>query len=243
MTRAAGGPGGERGRRTSTFTYDAKGNLTAITDSLNLRWQADYNTAGLLAHVTDPRGSVWTFLYDSAGNLVTVKTPNNDTATATLSATGQITAVTGFLGNKNLYEYSSDGLVRKWVDALGGAWTFAYDGAARAVPRTDPGTGTLRAAYGAGLCPVSLGADDIVASMTPEGAQRDTLNRLTGYTDSYGNRIAYTYGSAGKLSSMTLPGGKKVAYEYDKARRLNQVTDWLGNFAIYRYDAAGSSRA
>jgi YD repeat-containing protein len=225
----------------STLIYDAKGNLTAITDGANLRWQADYNNAGLLAHITDPRGSVWTFLYDSAGNLVSVKTPNNDAATATLSATGQITAFTGFLGNKNSYEYSSDGLVRKWVDALGGAWTFEYDGAARAVSRTDPGNGTLRAVYGTGLRPVRLGADDIVSPATPDGAQRDALSRLTGYIDSYGNRVAYTYGSTGRLSSMTLPGDKKVAYEYDKAGRLSQVTDWLGNFAIYRYDAAGST--
>ena len=224
----------------STFTYDAKGNLTAISDGGNLRWQADYNTAGLLARVTDPRGSVWTFVYDSGGNLISVRTPNGDTATATISTSGQITALTDVLGNKNLYEYSTDGLIRKWVDALGGSWTFEYDGAARASSRTDPGAGTLRASYGAGLRPTGLGADDIVAPVAPQGVKRDSLNRITEYTDSYGNRIAYSYGAGGRLSGMTLPGGKKVAYEYDKAQRLGKVTDWLGNFAVYRYDAAGS---
>jgi YD repeat-containing protein len=224
----------------STFTYDAKGNLTAITDGGNLRWQADYNSAGLLARVTDPRGSAWSFVYDSAGNPITVRTPNGDTTTATISSSGRITALTGVLGNKNLFEYSTDGLVRKWVDALGGAWTFEYDGAARASSRTDPGAGTLRASYGAGLRPVSLGAGDIVAPVAPQGAKRDSLNRLTEYTDSYGNRIAYSYDAGGRLSLMTLPGGRKVAYEYDKAQRLGKVTDWLGNFAVYRYDAADS---
>ena len=224
---------------SSAFTYDARGNLTAATDGANLRWQADYTAAGLLSHVTDPRGSVWTFLYDSSGNPTAVRTPNGDSTTAAISTAGQITALTDVLGNKNLYEYPADGLIRKRVDALGGAWAFEYDGAARASSRTDPGAGVLRASYGAGLRPVSLGANDIAAPVVPQGVKRDSLNRITEYTDSYGNRIAYAYDATGKTAGVTLPGNKKVTYEYDKAQRLSKVTDWLGNFAIYRYDAAG----
>ena len=71
------------------------------------------------------------------------------------------------------------------------------------------------------------------------GIQRDSLNRLVSYTDSFGNQVAYTYDAAGQLTSMTLPGGNTVTYQYDHAHRLSQVSDWLGNFALYRYDAAG----
>ena len=230
-TRAVNGAG-----EVTTFAYDASGNLTGVTDSAGDKWAADYTAAGP-AHITDPNGNVWTLKYDSAGNLVAVTNPAGGTATASV-ASGAVTAVTDAAGNKTGFQYNTDGLLATFTDALGGTWSYTYDGAARAATRTDPGGNTLQAAYGAGTAPASLTSGQTSVVVDPSGQVWDGQQRLTSYTDSFGNQIAYVYDAGGNLSSMTLPGGKTVTYQYDHAHRLIKVADWAGNFAVYRYDAA-----
>ena len=102
-----------------------------------------------------------------------------------------------------------------------------------------PAAGCSQAGYNAGNRITGLTAGNVQMAFDFSGIQRDSLNRLVNYTDSFGNQVAYTYDAAGQLTSMTLPGGNTVTYQYDHAHRLSQVSDWLGNFALYRYDAAG----
>ena len=105
--------------------------------------------------------------------------------------------------------------------------------------RTDPAGVTVKAAYTAGNRIAGLTAGDTQLPFDYSGIQRDSLNRLSRYTDSNGNQLTYTYDAAGQLTGITLPGGKTVAYQYDHLHRLSKVSDWQGNFALYRYDAAG----
>ena len=232
-TKAVNGAG-----ETVTFAYNSAGNLVSVTDNAGNQWRADYTAAGP-AHITDPNGNVWTLKYDGGGNLVAVTNPAGGTSTATRSAGGAITAISDAAGDQTGYQYDANGLLAMFTDALGGQWTYSYDGAARPSIRKDPGGAAIQAGYGAGTAIASLAAGQSSVTVDLSGQQRDGLNRLTGYTDSFGNQIAYAYDAGGNLTSMTLPGGKKVTYQYDHAHRLTQVTDWLGNFAVYKYDAAG----
>jgi YD repeat-containing protein len=223
---------------TASFTYDANGNLVGITDGAGNRWSADY-TAAFPVHITDPNGNIWALKYDSSGNLVGVTNPAGGVVSAVRSASGQITGITDPRGNKTSYQYDANGLIATFIDALNGNWSYRYDGAARAVSRTDPGGGVLQASYGVGNRITGLTAGNVQVTFDFSGIQRDSLNRLVSYTDSFGNQVSYTYDAAGELTGMTLPGGNTVTYKYDRAHRLSQVSDWLGNFALYRYDAAG----
>jgi YD repeat-containing protein len=229
-TKAVNGAG-----EATTLGY-TNGNLTSITDAAGGKWTADY-AAGGPAHITDPNGNVWTLKYDAGGNLAGVMNPAGGTATAATAA-GAVTAATDAAGNGTAYQYNADGLMAAFTDALGGKWNYTYDGAARAATMTDPGGSTLQAGYGAGTAIASLASGQTSVAVDLSGQQRDGQQRLTGYTDSFGNQIAYTYDAGGNLASMTLPGGKTVTYQYDHAHRLTKVSDWVGNFAVYRYDAA-----
>jgi len=226
----------------ATFTYDSRNNLTGIKDAAGNKWSADYTTAGP-AHFTDPNGNVWSLQYDAAGNLIGVTDPASGAISATRSASEQITSITNGRGNTTSYTYNSAGLLSTFVDALNGTWTYQYDGAARASSRTDPSGTTLSAAYNTrnritGLTSAtSQGTTQ--TGFDYSGIQRDPLNRLTSYTDSFGNQVTYTYDAAGQLTGITMPGGNAVTYQYDHAHRLSKVSDWAGNFALYRYDAAG----
>jgi YD repeat-containing protein len=222
----------------TTFTYDSRNNLTGIKDTAGNKWSADYATAGP-AHITDPNGNVWSLQYDAAGNLTGVTNPASGAVTATRSPSGQITGLTDARGNQTGYAYNSDGLPATFVDALSGKWTYQYDGAARAVTRTDPGGASLTAGYDARNRIAGLTSGTAQSAFDYSGMQHDSLNRLTSYTDSFGNQVTYTYDLAGQLTAIAMPGGKSVTYQYDHAHRLSKVSDWGGNFALYRYDAAG----
>jgi YD repeat-containing protein len=227
-------PAGE----TTSFAYDSAGNLTAATDSASNRWTADYN-GGLLAHVTDPRRNVWAFQYDAGGNLTSVTDPLADAVAATRTANGQIVSLTDADGNQSVWQYNSDGLLTAFTDAAGGKWSYNYDGAARPSDRTDPGGSKLHTDYTSQNRVAALSTGDATVNFDYSAVKRDSQGRLPGYTDSFGNTIAYKYDAAGQLTSMTLPGGKTVTYQYDHLHRLSAVADWTGTTAIYRYDTAG----
>jgi YD repeat-containing protein len=220
-----------------SFTYDSSNNLTGITDGANNRWSATYTTGGA-ARITDPNRNVWTLTYDDSGNLASVTDPRTFTIAATRNAAGQILSLADQKGNARGYLYNADGLLTGFTDALGNKWAFDFDGAARPSARTDPSGVTLKAAYTPGNRIAGLTAGAAQTAFDYSGIQRDSLNRLSRYTDSFGNQVSYTYDAAGQLSGLTLPGGKSVAYQYDHLHRLSKVSDWQGNFALYSYDAA-----
>jgi YD repeat-containing protein len=223
---------------TSSFTYDSSNRLTSVTDGGNNRWTADYSAAPTV-RITDPNKKVWVLKYDASNNLLSTTDPLGNILTALRNGAGQITALTDGLGNKSSFTYTSDGLLNSFTDALGNQWSYAYDGAARPATRTDPSGGTLQAQYTARNRISALSAGNNSITFDYSGVQRDSLGRITQYTDSFGNQIQYTYDAAGQLTGMTLPGGKTVSYQYDHQHHLSKVSDWNGNFALYRYDAAG----
>jgi YD repeat-containing protein len=230
--RAVNGAG-----ETVSFTYDPSNNLTGITDGGNNRWSATYT--GGVARIIDPNKNIWTLAYDNSGNLASVTDPRTFPVLATRNAAGQIVSLADPKGNTRSYQYNADGLITGFTDALGNKWVYDYDGAARPSTKTDPTGVTLKAAYTPGNRIASLSAGDTQTAFDYSGIQRDSLNRLSRYADSFGNQLTYTYDAAGQLSGITLPGGKTVAYQYDHTHRLSKVSDWQGNFALYRYDAAG----
>ena len=221
-----------------SFTYDAANNLTGIADSANNRWSATYAN-GAPVRITDPNKNAWTLAYDPSGCLASVTDPATFTTLATRNSAGQILSLADPKGNKSVYQYNADGLMTGVTDPLGNQWAYDYDGAARASARTDPAGATVKATYTNGNRIALLTATDTQQPFDYSGIQRDSLNRLSGYTDSNGNQLTYTYDAAGQLSGITLPGGKTVAYQYDHLHRLSKVSDWQGNFAVYSYDAAG----
>ena len=223
---------------TETFTYDANNNLTSAVDGAGNRWAATYTAAGV-SSIADPRGNTYSFAYDGSGNLLSVTDPLTGGWTATRTANGQIATLSNALSGKTSYQYGTDGLLSTFTDALGGNWMYQYDSSARVAARTDPSGVSLAATYGAGVQPAAIANGPAQLTYDFSGQQRDALNRLVQYADSFGNRMSYTYNGSGLLASMTLPGGNNVTYTYDQANRLNKVTDWLGNTAVYSYDAAG----
>ena len=61
---------------STSFTYDAAGNRTSMTDANGRVWLYTYDSLGRLATTTDPMGFTTAYAYDALGNLVQKQLPN-----------------------------------------------------------------------------------------------------------------------------------------------------------------------
>ena len=230
--------------RTTTFSYDAQGNLTnkAITDgSITRSWSMAYNSSGQLLSIDGPRTDVkdiTAFAYDSHGNVSTIT-----------NALGQVTRITS---------YNADGQPLSLTDPNGLVTTFQYDARGLLIAKT---VGTEQTSY-------NFDPAQLLSKVTlPNGAtytyNYDLAHRLTRITDAFGSHIDYTldalgnrlgekvYDASGNVSrshSNTFDALSRLAQsigstgqtskiQYDKNSNLVGVTDPLGNVQSKAYDA------
>ncbi|MEI9905523.1 MAG: hypothetical protein WDN06_17440 [Asticcacaulis sp.] len=107
--------------RTTSYTHDANGNLTSVTDALGYVTRYTYDAYGYLAFVIDPAGDVTGYTYTSAG---------------------QVTKTTRYAAANTSTGIQSLGQMQSWVTANANAGNdistqAAYDAFGRATTTTD----------------------------------------------------------------------------------------------------------
>src|SRR6185437_2683321 len=68
LTTTTPSPGGKVAGSKTSFIYDAKGQLTQVTDPLLHVTKIAYTSVGLISTITDPLNNVTTYEYDTRGN-------------------------------------------------------------------------------------------------------------------------------------------------------------------------------
>ena len=182
------------GTKTTTFTYDASGNLIqkSITAPKNdgsgttiaRAWNWTYTTYGRVLTATDPNGRVTTTTYHPDGD------PD-------MGKRGQVASVTNPLGHVTQYTaYDAAGRLTSMTDPNGVVTAMTYDVRGRLTSRTTAGEVTTYTYDAAGqLTDVDL----------PDGASLayvyDAAHRLTEIHDGLGNKIVYTLDGMGNRTS------------------------------------------
>ena len=215
----------------TTQAFDPAGNLLAVTDANNHTTSFGYDEGDHLTSVTDARGGITRYAYDETGNLVG-RTDANDHVTAYgYDLAGHQTSVTDPLGNVQSTTYDPAGNPASTTDANGNTTTLTYDELDRltGVTYADPTTPTVSYAYD---------ANDNRVSMTDgagtEAYGYDTLGRLVSV--SRGSDVfAYAYDPAGDITSRTYPGQSSQAFAYDDDGQLTNANGTTSTF-----DAAGN---
>jgi RHS repeat-associated protein len=252
----------EKGNPT-TYSYDDRGNLTAITYADGSAEAFSYGGQGNLTQWVNRRGEVIDYTYDSNHQLATyayANTPQVDFSydydavgnlTAATDATGTIdlgydnsdrlTDVTDTRDRQIEYRYDTVGHLTQLVYPDGYAVNYGYDEVGRLQSLTD-GTGATLVEYRYDA--VGRLAREDKGNGTYTTYDYDAAGQVTAIVhyapdDAINASFVYTYDRLGRRTTMTTLEGT-WEYGYDATGQLIAVTTPEGRDITYDYDPAGN---
>jgi RHS repeat-associated protein len=214
LTSAVSGSGGTF---TTTWTYDAAGNLTKKTLPDNSYLAPSYDTAHRIIKVTDALGDYANYTLDALGD-VTAYAYYASTGGAykthsdSYDALGRLLVDTGGRGQTVTYAYDPKSNNTTIKDGFSHATTNAFDALNRLSTSTDPNSGVTTLTY-------------------------DAHDRTTNVKDANGNSTAYVFDGFGDAIQQASPDSGTTVYKYDGDANLTQKTDATGSVMSAVYDA------
>ena len=215
------------GSATTTYGYDANGNLASVSAPLNRSSVSSYDGLNRLRQTTDPSG-VTSYTYDAKDNVNTVTDPLGRVTTYTRNGLGDLVAEINPATGATTNTFDSGGNLKASTDARGITKIFSYDALERVTKVEYQRAGIIAesehltydvGANGVGrMTGASNGDSSITWSYDPQGRVLSRTQTVGGVT----KNIAMSY-SNGRLASMTLPSGHVVAYAYDSAGQLTAL--------------------
>ncbi|MFJ4030156.1 RHS repeat-associated core domain-containing protein [Paenarthrobacter sp. NPDC089989] len=250
--------------RTSSATYDSRGNKLSATDIGGGTTTATYDSLDNVLTSTNPAGTTTTFTYDTSGNRLTASTPLTGTSqSADVAYTygdtahpGDLTGLTDANGHTTTFDYDTHGNRTTTTDALGRTTTTVFDVLGRKTSTTTPSGKTSNYTYTAsGLLETdtdalgktsyySYDAGGKIWSTTDRMGRttyyaHDELGRMTSTTAPDNSVTETAYDADGNVTSQTDQASNVTTYAYDSRNRLTSSTDALNRSTTYSYDAAG----
>ena len=221
-----------------TARYDAKGDITTSIDRAGKTTTFTYDASGnLLQRVTPDETDTYT--YDGDGNILTA-TNASGTITMVYNAADELVKVTEPNGQIIQYSYNADGLRSQLIEP-GLTENFTYNTLNKLISVTD-GSGETLAGYTYDTAGKLSRQDNGNGTYTVYGYDPSgDLISLVNFASSGAitSKFNYTYNALGLcLTEATLTG--TTTYGYDAAGRLNSVLLPNGRQITYKYDAEGN---
>lgn len=232
-TDAVGTATGSAADYTTTWSYDADGNMLSTTTPGPRTTSYTYDAAGDLAAATDPTGATTTYSWDETTRTEKRTTDASATNSQTYDPSGDLLSQTGPTGQGTSYTYNADGLTSSTTSADDVTVRQTYDLDGDPVLVTDTAGNVVSRQY------------DAQGRMTREDSDGavtltayDAAGNVVSTTDPDGNVSTATYSPAGQVTSVSTAAGT-TAYGYDPAGDLTSVTDPGGSETAYGYQAPG----
>lgn len=241
--------------------YDDRGRLTGMRKSINQKYPWFVETADTkyeypdlrTVRITDPDGNVSHEFLDDIGRIIKKTDGNGSPTYYTYNAAGDVTSITGPLGEKSkaTFTYDLRGMRTSMKGPAGDSWTYPlYDNNGNLMTETGPSGETVNYTYDA--------MDRITRiEYVKAGAQTRTIdhtwdnpNMTNGkgrvYTSWHSDGIGYTYSydemgrvtredKTMNLSPFSFPMHYSTSYAYDTAGRLDSITHPDGAVVYYDY--------
>ena len=246
--------------KTTTYTYDAKGNPLTATDPASRKTTMAWTSAGQVSTVTAPGGAVRTFTYeagaatsvkdplgrvtkmfvDAAGRRVQETSPAGAATLTAYDARNQPVKVTDPLGGVSQFGYDDNGNLTTYTDQRGKTTKWAYDGQDRAISTTDPLNRTSTVTYDpAGRVTAAVSRAGVRTEATYDALDRSTKTRygVTGPTTQQ-SQATLAYDAFDRLATVTDTAGGTTTYTHDARDRVTSTTGPNGTVG-YGYDAVG----
>jgi RHS repeat-associated protein len=243
---------------TTTYTYDAFGDLASVADPLKSVTTYAYDGDRNLLTLTDANNHATGYVYDLDNELTQIRRPDGTTVGASYDADGNVVNQVNGLNNATTYTFDPLDRVSSGTDALGRNTSYTYDLAGNRTSMVDVLNRTTTYGYDSANQLITEAFDDGVTpnvSFTydadghrltmSDGTGKttynyDSLGRLTQSTDGAGQVAMYGYDLRGDLTSIVYPGSQQVNRSFDNAGRVSSISDWLQHTTNFRYDADGN---
>lgn len=198
----------------TTYTYNAAGQLTSITDKNGNTLTLTY-TNGLLSAATEPAGRSFTFTYDANNHLTGVADTAGRSVSYTYDSGGNLATLQDVLGGTTQYHYDTQGLTEIIAPDGNTLLRNTYDSSSRVTQQTD-GSGNIT------------------------GFNYDQANQQTAMTDALGNTITAGYDGRYRSTGITYPGNITETFAYDNNNCRASVTDAVYHTTTCSYDDLGN---
>jgi len=216
------------------FTYGPSGDIQAVTDPLGFEAAFDSDAVGRAQSETDPLGRTSRFVLNARNQIVEFIDPENLTTRFTYDPRGNLASVTDRAGRTVVqYTYDSMNRVETRTDASGRIDRYAYDATGNLVTHTDRAIRTHQFSYDA--------LDRPIESRFSDGSivtrRHDAIGRLTEVRDGEG-AVALDYDNLDRVTRVVTPQGE-IRYAYDGLDRLTRLEKPAGA-ETFAYDANGN---
>ena len=235
---------------TTSFGYDAVGNVTSVTDPRLNSTTFQFDALRRLTQKTDPApfSYVTKFTFDDNGNLTkqerqTGGSPAWQTYSWTYSAGNERLTVVDPANQTTTWAFDGKDRVQSMTDAQSRVWLYSYDANDRISTVTDPtSTVTETRTYSAnGKLASVMDARGFVTQYTFDGFDRpnkttyqdatfeqnssyDANGNVLTYVTRSGSTIVNTFDVLNRLSTKAPSGQPTVTATYDLAGRLTQIS-------------------
>lgn len=210
---------------TTSATYDNASRLLSVTDANGKTTTYQYDLNDNLVQSTDANGQITQHTYDANDNHLTIKNPKNETQTMTYNFADDLLTNETFGVHSKGYTYNADGSLATHTRG-NGTFTYSYHAT----------TGRLTSDGHTSYTYDTRGnVKTIVNANGTLTLNYDNNDRMTSYSDYFGNTVAYQYDNNNNITKITYPGNKQVNYAYDGNNRCTTVTDWNNKVTTYTY--------
>ncbi len=214
--------------QTTSYEYDAFGQLENMTDPLSRTWSFEYDPQGDRKAEIDPEGDKRTWSYDEDSQLISAVSPRGNAEGAEASEfttkierdpQGRPEVVIDPLGHETEYAYDANGNLKRETDAKGHTTKFFYDPDDELVETKKPNGDTVKTEYD--------GGGQVIAQTDGNGDTtsyvRNVLGQATEIVDPLERKTVQTFDNAGNLETVVDPMERITDYAYDPADRLREI--------------------
>lgn len=202
------------------LSYDDRGNLTSVTDSLGHVTSMTFNADGTLDTLVRPRGGFsFDYIYGASGTLdeLTMTDPLGRVTRKVFDVAGRLAKVITADGKSTTFASDALDRLNAVTYADGSRVELAYDGNGNLVEMVD-GTGTSRFK----IDHRGRRIEDQASDGTSVTYAYDGVGNLTSKTDARGT-TAFGYDAGDRLVSLVQPDGQEVKYCYEMTKSLERM--------------------
>jgi len=231
--------------QTTAYTYDVMGNVQTRKDARGYTTRYEHNARGWLTSQTDALTHRTTVGYDKVGNRTSVTDALNNITTYAFNADDRLTSVTDALGGVSTQYYDNSGRLTKACDQSEVCIGYSYDGDGRLTTTTDGANNVTQQQYGDAVNGLKgLLATTVYPTYTMQykydarGRRTQTIKALPGTNGQADQQLITTngYDAMGRAISVTDQMNHTKLTSYDALGRQTKTTDALAGVTNYAYD-------